>query len=101
MIITIPDMIGMTGVTLVLTAYGLLNLNKLKSHSLVYQLMNLLGAVLLLISLCFNFNLSSVVIEVVWITFSLIGIIRVFRARQARTIHSGANDEEYSAATSK
>ncbi len=101
MIITIPDMIGMTGVTLVLTAYGLLNLNKLTSHSLVYQLMNLLGAVLLLISLCFNFNLSSVVIEVVWITFSLIGIIRVFRARQVRAVHAGSNDEEFSTAASK
>lgn len=101
MIITIPDMIGMTGVTLVLTAYGLLNLNKLTSHSMVYQLMNLIGAVLLLISLCFNFNLSSVVIEVVWITFSLVGIIRVFRARKLRAVHHESNIVEFSTATSK
>lgn len=103
MIITIPDIIGMIGVTLVLSAYALLNLSKLSPQSLVYQLMNLTGAVLLLISLCFNFNLASVVIEIVWITFSLVGIVRVFRARQARTVVQtvGANDVEFSAETTR
>lgn len=102
MIITLPDIIGMIGVTLVLSAYALLNLSKLSPQSLVYQLMNLMGAVLLLISLCFNFNLASVIIEVVWITFSLVGIVRVFRARQTRTVQTvGANDVEFSVQTSK
>ena len=84
MIITVPDIIGMTGVSLVLSAYGLLNINKMSSDSLIYQLMNLIGSILLLISLCFNFNLSSVIIEVVWITFSIIGIIRVMRSRHTK-----------------
>ncbi|HTM63337.1 MAG TPA: hypothetical protein VL360_02400 [Gammaproteobacteria bacterium] len=101
MIITIPDIIGMSGVTLVLSAYGLLNLNKMSSDSYVYQLMNLIGSILLLISLCFNFNLSSVMIEVVWITFSVIGIIRVFRSRQLRAEYKDTNIVEFSAAASK
>lgn len=101
MIITIPDMIGMTGVSLVLSAYGLLNINKMSSDSLVYQLMNLIGSILLLISLCFNFNLSSVIIEVVWITFSVVGIVRVYRARQVRAGFKDSNIVEFSVATSK
>ena len=46
---------------------------------LSYNLLNLVGAVLLFISLCFNFNLASFVIELFWIGASIIGLWKYFQ----------------------
>jgi len=75
------DVIGMTGTLMVVVAYFMLQLQRLSATGLLYNLLNLLGAVLLLISLCFNFNLASVVIEVFWIAASLVGLVRFYRSR--------------------
>jgi len=81
-IAAISDLIGMVGVSLVLIAFSLLNLNKLTSHHMIYQMMNLIGSVFLLFSLCFHWNLSSVVIEIAWMTISVFGILRILKARR-------------------
>lgn len=79
---TLPDIIGMSGTTLVITAYFLLQLEKISPKGLTYNVMNLLGAVFLAISLCFTFNLASFVIEVFWMGASLIGLYKYFRRRR-------------------
>ncbi len=75
----IIDMIGMTGTLLVVLAYFLLQLEKADAKGIIYNMMNLIGAILLLVSLCFNFNLASFVIELFWISASLIGVIKYYR----------------------
>lgn len=75
------DIIGISGVILLLIAYFLLSTNRMSSQSLSYQLYNLIGALCILYSLLFTFNLSSVVIETCWIIISLIGIYRIQTAR--------------------
>jgi hypothetical protein len=77
----LTDSIGMLGTGLVVLAYYLLQLDRVSSTSLTYNLMNLFGAIFLLISLCFTFNLASFVIEVFWIGASLIGLWKIFRGR--------------------
>ena len=67
------DIIGMSGTLLVVGCFFLLQLKKITPTSLTYNLMNLVGAILLLVSLCYNFNLASFVIELFWIMASLIG----------------------------
>jgi hypothetical protein len=62
------------GAGLVVLAYCLLQLERVDPRSLRYNMINLVGAVFLLVSLCFNFNLASFVIEVFWIAASLIGL---------------------------
>lgn len=78
----ISDVIGMTGTALVVVAYVLLQMQKLSATSFVFNVMNLLGALLLMISLYFNFNLASMVIEVFWIGASLLGLYRYFSSRE-------------------
>jgi hypothetical protein len=68
----------MTGTFLVVGAFFLLQLGKVKPTGIAYNLMNLSGAILLLISLCYNFNLASFVIELFWIAASLIGIYKYY-----------------------
>ena len=75
----IIDAIGLMGTFLVVLAYYLLQLERIHPKSLSYNLINLLGAALLLLSLCFNFNLASFVIELFWIGASLIGLWKYWR----------------------
>ncbi len=77
--IWLSDVIGMAGTLLIVGSYFLLQLQKVTSTELSYNLMNLIGASLLLISLCFTFNLASFVIEIFWIFASLIGLWRLWR----------------------
>lgn len=74
--------VGIVGVVFTLTAYYLLNVNKLSSTSMVYLLLNCMGSTLVLFSLMFHWNLSSVITESAWISISLVGVYRVRRARK-------------------
>ena len=76
MIALLFDIVGMAGTFLVVAAFFLLQLNKASPTGLLYNIMNLTGAILLLISLCYNFNLASFVIEIFWIAASLIGLYK-------------------------
>ncbi|CAA0126221.1 Uncharacterised protein [Halioglobus japonicus] len=75
----IIDAIGMLGTVLVVLAYFLLQLDRTDPKGLSYNMLNLAGAILLLFSLCFHFNLASFVIEIFWITASLIGLWKYLR----------------------
>jgi hypothetical protein len=74
--------VGIVGVVFTLTAYYLLNVNKLSSVSMTYLLLNCVGSSCVLYSLMFHWNLSSVITEAAWISISIIGIYRVARSRQ-------------------
>lgn len=78
------DLVGNIGVALIILSYLLLQIGRLASDGWIYSFMNLLGAVCVLISLLFAFNLSSFVIEIFWIGISLVGLIRwSIRRRQS------------------
>lgn len=77
------DYVGTTGVFIILVAYFLLQTERLASASLVYSVLNLLGAVLITVSLVYDFNFSAFVIEIFWIALSLYGIARWYRLRRA------------------
>lgn len=80
------NIIGMLGTSLVVGAFFLLQIGRLDARSLTYNLMNLSGAILLLISLCINFNLASFVIEVFWIVASLVGLVRWLMGSRPQTV---------------
>ncbi len=61
------DWAGLVGVALVLMAFFLLQAHKLHGQGHIYQLMNLLGALGILLSLVFGtFNLSAFLLEMAW-----------------------------------
>jgi hypothetical protein len=76
------DFVGNIGVFLILLSYLLLQLNKMRSDSVIYSALNGLGALFILVSLYFRFNLSAFIIESFWFVFSLIGIIKVFTRKE-------------------
>ena len=79
------DFLGNIGVLLLMTAYLMLQLNRLKASGLVYSHLNLLGATLIIISLTADFNLSAFVIEVFWVLISMVGIIRYFSVKTLKS----------------
>ena len=86
MTLTWFDLTGFIGVLLIIVAYLLLQLNKLPSSSPLYSLMNALGALLIIISLLFDFNLSAFVVEAFWFLISLLGLTRsLLSNRPAKT----------------
>jgi predicted membrane protein len=66
--------IGFFGMIFIVIAYLFLQTNKYSINSLQYQLLNLIGAILLLISLFVHFNLGSFIIEIFWIIITIYGI---------------------------
>ena len=81
--LTIVDAIGSFGALIVVAAYFATQMRMVNSDDLAFPVVNLLGSVLIVYSLVYNFNLASMLIEGFWIIISLIGIIQHFRLRQA------------------
>jgi len=79
------DFLGNVGVFLLLTAYLLLQLNKINSNQISYSLMNAIGAALIIVSLIFEFNLSAFAIEFFWLLISLVGIVNYYRTKTKPT----------------
>ncbi len=76
------DILGNLGVLLIILAFAAVQTGKLLPTRLSYSLMNLIGAALILVSLAYNFNLASAVMEVFWILISAVGIVQWIRARK-------------------
>ena len=72
------DAMGLAGAGLFVIAFGGMQLNKLDPHKPPAILMNLVGAVLILISLVHDFNLGSFVLETIWALIAAYSLIRYF-----------------------
>ena len=75
------DLVGNVGVLLMVIAYLLLQLEKLSSSALSYSLLNAVGALLVMISLMFRFNLSAFMMEAFWLLISLYGLTKPLFSR--------------------
>ena len=80
--ISIFDLMGILGTSMIALVYLLQQLGKMAGDSLSYLYINLAGAILLLISLLFSFNLASFIMEIFWITASFIGLYKHYRKRR-------------------
>lgn len=70
------DLIGNIGVALIIITYFLLQLGRMNSASYLYSTLNALGALFVIISLMYEFNMSAFIVEAFWVGISLFGIIR-------------------------
>ena len=75
------DVVGTTGVLLIVFAYAATQMKRMDPEGIRYSLLNLVGAILITISLFYAFNLASLIIEIFWIIFSIWGIWRWSRTR--------------------
>ena len=72
------DFVGNIGVILIIVAFYLNVAEKIKSTDRSYNLLNLIGSILLLTSLIYKPNLSNIIIEIIWGGISLMGLYKYY-----------------------
>jgi CDP-diglyceride synthetase len=76
------DLVGNIGVAIILITYLLLQMNKFTSGNPMHSLLNAIGALLIITSLVYNFNLSAFLVELFWLLISIYGIVTVYVDRR-------------------
>lgn len=71
------DALGVVGVLLILIAYAGATSGKLDARRAPALLLNLAGALLILVSLAVDFNLSAALMEGAWALVAVIGLVRL------------------------
>ncbi len=73
------DIIGWIGSVEVILAYGLNSYQKLKSDSLLFQSLNLTGALFLITNTVYYGAFPSAVINIVWVGIAIPAIYRIVK----------------------
>jgi predicted membrane protein len=68
--------IGVLGFMLYMTSYTLVTFQRIDSRGLLFFCLNTGAATFVLISLTQNFNLASMMIQIVWICLGIIAIVK-------------------------
>ena len=72
------DIVGLVGVSFIVGTYFLSQIGRMDVGRPLYPALNGCGALLILFSLAFSFNLASFVIELFWLAISIVGLARAF-----------------------
>lgn len=75
------DLIGWIGSVEVILAYGLNSYQKIKSDSLLFQVLNLSGGLFLIANTVYYGAFPSAVINVVWVGIAIPSIYRIVKAK--------------------
>jgi len=70
------DVIGIIGVFIIVVAYILMQIDKMDPKGFNFSLLNTIGAIFILVSLYYDWNLASFIMEVIWLSLSLYGAIK-------------------------
>jgi hypothetical protein len=74
------DVIGLIGSALFIGAFAYANLST-HLNKVAFNLANMIGSILLLISLAVNFNLAAFVLETAWGLIAAAGLVMALRAK--------------------
>jgi len=83
--ITLPDLIGFSGVALLIVTYALLQLERIDPKGFWYSFNNLIVAILVTVSLVYTPNLASLVIEFFWFIISVFGLVMYYKRKNENT----------------
>jgi hypothetical protein len=76
----LADAIGLVGSAMMVVAYAYSNMAKTVDF-LFFNLLNLVGSLLLIASLMVHFNLASMLLEIVWSIIALLGLAKAWVSR--------------------
>lgn len=78
----LASIIGLIGSGMMVFAYAYSNMAK-RLNFILFNLLNLVGALLLIYSLTIHFNIASLALEIVWSIIALIGLAKAWRKGKA------------------
>jgi hypothetical protein len=76
-----PNIIGLIGSALMVVAYAYSNMAK-SLNFVVFNLLNLVGSLLLIWSLTVHFNLASMALEIVWAAIAILGLGNALKGKK-------------------
>jgi hypothetical protein len=76
----VANIIGMIGSTLMVIAYAYSNMAR-QMDFVLFNALNLIGALLLIASLTVHFNMASMALEIVWALIAIFGLTRLWLRR--------------------
>lgn len=82
MSIDLANVVGLIGSALMVVAYAYSNMAK-SLNFVFFNLLNLIGSLLLIWSLTEHFNLASMMLEIVWAAIALLGLGNAIRKKRA------------------
>jgi hypothetical protein len=77
----LANVVGLIGSALMVVAYAYSNMAKTLNF-VIFNAMNLIGALLLIWSLTVHFNLASMALEVVWAAIALLGLGNALKGKK-------------------
>jgi hypothetical protein len=86
------NIIGIIGVLLILWTYLMVQIGRMDAPTnMGYSVVNLVGSVMIVVSLIYHFNLASFIIEIAWVLISIYGIFRCWRYISNKKQHGESN----------
>ena len=80
------DLLGTLGVIIILWCYLSLQLGKIESEDIWFSLLNGTGAMLIIVSLLYEFNFSAFLMELFWLLISIFGIVKALKHRYKENV---------------
>lgn len=77
--LSLSDLIGIVGVIIIIISYMLLQLEKMNAKEVIFSILNTIGALLIIVSLLYDWNLSSFIMEFTWMMISIYGIFKHYK----------------------
>ena len=74
------NIVGLIGSAVLVIAFAYSNLSK-AMNLLLFNLLNLAGAAMLIVSLSVHFNIASMALEIVWAAVAFFGLVRALVSR--------------------
>ncbi|CAN5177554.1 hypothetical protein BH10PSE12_BH10PSE12_20490 [soil metagenome] len=74
------DIIGLTGSAMMVAAYAYSNMASQMNFT-AFNLVNLVGSLLLIASLTVHFNIAAMAMEIVWTAIAILGLAKSLRKR--------------------
>lgn len=76
------NIVGMIGSGLMIVAYAYSNMARALNFTL-FNLLNLVGSLLLVWSLTVHFNIASMTLEIVWALIAALGLLKALKRRRS------------------
>ena len=86
MALPIYELAGFVGATIIVVAYLAVQQRWLNALDWRFSAANVVGSLLILVSLWFEWNFPSVVIEIFWALISLLGLVRALTERRRHNL---------------
>jgi hypothetical protein len=71
------EAIGWIGAVEVIIAYGMNSSGRIKADSVTFQVLNLTGAIFLIVNTWFNESYPSMVINIIWTAIAVAALFRI------------------------